>query len=179
MVPDHFGLFGLPERFQIDREELERRYLALSRELHPDRHATAAPGQRLTAVQRTTDLNHAYKVLRDDFRRAEHLLRRRGIELTAADSQDQRATVDQNLLVEILELREVLAESRIVGDQPKVGALADDVRRRCDRAWAQIRTGWEAVDRGDDAPLREIARQITCLRYYRRFLDEVEAGEEG
>jgi len=178
-VADHFGLFGLPERFEIDLVELEKRYLALSRELHPDRHATGSASERLASVQKTTDLNQAYKVLRDDFRRAEHLLRRRGIETTEADSQDQRATVESRLLVEVLELREGLAEAREASDRARVEALAADVRGRVERAWDAIRRGWREVDAGNHAPLRPILGELTALRYYRRFLDEVDAMEAG
>ena len=36
-MTDYFELLGLPRRFAVDLAELERRYLELSREVHPDR----------------------------------------------------------------------------------------------------------------------------------------------
>jgi hypothetical protein len=47
-----------------------------------------------------------------------------------------------------------------------------------DKAWKAIRTAWSLVDGGDSAPLRLIVGELTSLRYYRRFLDEVAAIEE-
>jgi molecular chaperone HscB len=177
-APDHFGLFGLPERFEIDLADLEKRYLALSRELHPDRHATGSASERLAAVQKTTDLNQAYKVLRDDFRRSEHLLHRRGIETTEAESQDRRATVESRLLVEVLELREALEDARDT-DHARVAHLKTDVEGRVRSAWSSIREGWKKVEAGDEDSLRAIVADLTALRYYRRFLDEVEQTGEG
>jgi molecular chaperone HscB len=177
-APDFFGLFGLPERFEIDAAELERRYLSLSRELHPDRHASGTPGERLAAVQRTTDLNAAYQVLRDEFKRTEHLLHRRGIETTEADSQDHRATVESSVLHEVLELREGLAEAKEANDQARIATLTAEVEARSARAWESIREGWRTVESGDASPLREIKKQLTSLRYYRRFLDEVAGLDE-
>ena len=177
-VPDHFALFGLPELFELDRAELEKRYLALSREMHPDRHATASPKERLLAVQRTTDLNLAYKTLRDDFLRAEQLLRRRGIEVSESESQDRRATVETSLLMEVMELREALSDARGAKDMAKVAELAANVRGRSEVAWAQIRTGFTEVEGGEASSLTAILAQLTALRYYRRFLEEVASMEE-
>jgi molecular chaperone HscB len=177
-VPDHFGLFGLPEKFAVDGAALERKYLELSREHHPDRHATKSPAERLAAVQRTTDLNLAYKVLRDDFARAELLLRRRGMDTSEEEAQDHRATVDTGLLMEVLELREALAEARAANDMDKVQALAADVRAHDAAAWERIGQGFAALDEGDASQLATILGALTKIRYYRRFLEEVAAIED-
>ncbi len=176
-MTDPFALFGLPERFEIDRAELERRYLAMSRELHPDRHVNASPRERLLSVERTTNLNEAYKTLRDDFRRAEHLLLCRGID-TTEQNEDHRATVDGQLLMEVLELREALAQACASSDAVKINELAVDVRGRTDRAWTELRALFQKLDAGDPAPLRSIATGMTSLRYYRRFLEEVAVIED-
>ena len=177
-IPDHFALFGLPERFGVDKQDLERRYLALSRELHPDRHAMGTPSERLVAAQRTTDLNLAYKVLRDDFARAEHILRRRGIETSEIESEDKRQTVDGGLLMEIMELREVLSEAKSARALPQVEAVRRDVQARTERAWVAIREQFDAIAEDDVASLSIVANQLTALRYYRRILEEVTTIEE-
>ncbi len=175
-TPDHFALFGLPERFELDLTELERRYLALSRELHPDRHAMGSPRERLVAVQRTTDLNLAYKVLRSEFLRAEHLLRRRGIEVAGDDAT--RQTVDGGLLMEIMELREALGDARAAKSDAQCTAVRDDVQARSDRSWHAIRSAFATLADGDEAALAAIAAQLTALRYYRRILEEISNLEE-
>ena len=65
----HFERLGLPRRFRLDAAELERTYLAKSREVHPDFTGNDPAGQRESAA-----LNEAYSTLRDPFRRAEYLL---------------------------------------------------------------------------------------------------------
>ena len=170
---DHFALFDLPARFSIDLADLEKRYLALSRQLHPDRHATAGAAQRLASVQKTTDLNEAYRTLRDDFRRAEALLRRHGIETSEDKAHDHRAAVDPSLLMEIMELREALQDARGAHDVGAIAQLNADVEARSDDAWTQIRAGFTALDEGDGSSLANITKLIISLRYYRRILDEV------
>jgi len=164
-VPDHFGLFGLPERFEIDQADLERRYRELSQKLHPDKQP---PGERLAAVQKTADLNAAYKTLRDDFSRAEHILRRHGVETSEKESHDSRQNVDPVLLMEVLELRETLEHAKDAHDRTTVEELADDVNTRTAVAWKKLRDGFV---RGHD--YGSLGKELTSLRYYRRVLDEV------
>ncbi len=71
MAPTHFDRLGLPGRFRVDADALERNYLARSREVHPD-HAGDA------ALEASAALNEAYAVVRDPFRRADYLIATRG-----------------------------------------------------------------------------------------------------
>jgi molecular chaperone HscB len=65
----HFERLGLPRRVRLDSAEMERNYLAKSREVHPDFTGNDPAGMRESAA-----LNDAYSTLRDPFRRAEYLL---------------------------------------------------------------------------------------------------------
>ena len=65
MARSYFDVLGRRARRFISPGELEKRYLTLSKQFHPDRFAKAPPRERLEAVQKTTELNDAYKVLRD------------------------------------------------------------------------------------------------------------------
>src|SRR5256885_14988905 len=69
----HFERLGLPRRFRLDPADLERNYLARSREVHPE-HA----GNDRASLEASAALNEAYSVLRDPFRRADYLLKLEG-----------------------------------------------------------------------------------------------------
>jgi molecular chaperone HscB len=176
-----FDVLGMAPSFHVSKQELEERYLALSRELHPDRHVKATPRERVVALQRTTELNDAYKVLRSDGPRAEYLLRLHGIDVgeekPASLMSDERTRVDPKLLMEVMELREALGEARVAGDEGKVAELAADVRARSAVAEREVGEGFRAFEAGDGSRLQPIAQALISLRYFRRFLDEVEAHE--
>ena len=66
---------------------------------------------------RNTELNDAYKVLQDDVKRAEYLLKLEGVDIGEEKPQSttgatKQLVVDPKLLMEIMELREALAEAR-------------------------------------------------------------------
>src|SRR5579859_641726 len=62
---DHFARLGLPMAFEIDVAELDRRYFAAQRQLHPDRFATRTARERAISQSQAVELNAAYETLKD------------------------------------------------------------------------------------------------------------------
>lgn len=182
MARDHFEVLGLPRAYHVDAADLERRYLALQKETHPDRFAKALPRERMEAVVRNTELNDAYKVLKNDIRRAEYILKLEGVDIGEEKPQSttgatKQLVVDPKLLMEIMELREALAEARSDGNDGKVAELTKDVVGRRADAMKSVDEGFTAYETGNKKVLDAIARALVSLRYYGRFMDEVEGKE--
>ena len=85
---NHFVLFGLPARFNIDLAALDQSYRKIQAEVHPDRFASAAPNERLQSLQWATLANEAYQTLKRPVSRARYLLGLHGID-TQEDSNTQ------------------------------------------------------------------------------------------
>lgn len=80
-VVDPFAAIGVPSRLKQDDADLERRFYARSRELHPDR----ADGADRAAVEaEAAALNDAYRAIKDLPSRARAWLALRGASLDAA-----------------------------------------------------------------------------------------------
>ena len=121
---NHFELFGMPERFVVDTEALERSYRALQSEIHPDRFATAGETERRLALQSSARVNEAYRALRDPIGRAQYLLSLHGIDaLSETDS-----SLAPDFLERQLERREAASEARAAGDAQALEHLLADVR---------------------------------------------------
>jgi molecular chaperone HscB len=182
MARDHFEVLGLVRAYHLDAAELESRYLALQKETHPDRFAKALPRERMEAVVRNTELNDAYKVLKHDIKRAEYLLKLEGVDIGEEKPQSttgatKQLVVDPKLLIEVMQLREELADARSEDDEAKVQALTADVKGRRQTALQIVDEGFSAYERGDRSKLDAIARALVSLRYYGRFMEEVEGKE--
>ncbi len=174
---DRFAALGVPRRFSIDLGLAESNFKKLSRQVHPDRFATADPRARKAALSRTVQLNEAWRTLKDPIRRAEYLLELAGFGLKGDDrkaggagSASREVSAPPALLMEILELREELADAQRSGDSTKVHAMAQAMRARHGDTLAALSA---ALDDGSGAKLEEAARLMVGLRYYQRFLDEV------
>jgi molecular chaperone HscB len=182
MARDYFEVFGVARVYHLDAADLESRYLALQKETHPDRFAKALPRERMEAVVRNTELNDAYKVLKHELKRAEYVLKLEGVDIgedkpQATTGATKQLVVDPKLLIEVMELREGLADARSDGDDGKVRALTADVQGRQAAAMRIVEEGFVAYDQGDKSKLDAIARALVSLRYYARFMDEVEGKE--
>jgi molecular chaperone HscB len=105
---DHFRFFGLPRKLWIEMQELESRFLKLSWKLHPDRFARAKEEEREMSLERSSQLNDAYRVLRDPVARVEYLLGLEGMRKEGATKQQ----APPELLEEVFELNESLDELR-------------------------------------------------------------------
>src|SRR4051812_3359126 len=100
MSKDYFEFLELPRNLAIDPKELEKRFYALSRQLHPDLHSRKSPAERDQAEEATAILNDAYRTLRDPVKRAEYLLKLEGFDIGEQTSKD----VPPELLEEVFEL---------------------------------------------------------------------------
>jgi hypothetical protein len=57
-----FDMFGLKISFEIDEKELENRFKALQKQLHPDKFARASEDERSASTQTSALANQAFSV---------------------------------------------------------------------------------------------------------------------
>jgi molecular chaperone HscB len=171
-VLDKFAVLGLPRSYELDEGVLDEAFRGLSRKLHPDRFARATPRERRFSLEQTTILNDAYRTLRDPVRRAEHLLALRGVKV-AGEERGGAAAMPQEFLEQALEDRERLLEAKMEGGPAAVARLAEGVRGKRQEAMDEIGRALREPS-PSDAQLRRTADLLARLRYYARYLDEVE-----
>jgi len=163
---DAFGLLGLPVRYDLDPAVIEQAYFERSREVHPDRFASAPAAERVAALSRARALNDAYQVLKRPASRAEYLLGRAGVTIGANEQ------MDPSFLMEILELREQLAEARVAHQLDEVERLQGVMATRRDAALAALPGLFARED------LAAIKDALILLRYVNRYLEECDAALE-
>ncbi len=159
-APDPFTVFGLPRSLDLDERALETRYLRLSRECHPDLHRAKDTGDCIAVLQRSAEINDAWKVLRDPWQRARALL-----DLLSPGALDRNKRLDPAFLGAALELAEEVA-----------GADADAAPALRARLQAALADDFAAVrahlQRGEhDAA----ARRLHAAHYHRKALADLDA----
>src|SRR5579862_9367724 len=105
---DYFAFFGLPQKLTISPEALESEFHKLSWKLHPDNFVRASEFERNLSLERSSELNDAYRALQDPIRRIEYLLLKLGLRKEGATKQQ----APPELLEEVFELNESLDELR-------------------------------------------------------------------
>lgn len=187
---DYFGVFGLPRKLALDAADLETRFHQLSWKLHPDNFAAASESERDLAVERSSQLNDAYRVLRDPLSRVEYLLALAG--MRKEGQQKQQAPPE--LLEEVFELNESLdelREARRAGDDPgemaalrkRLQGARENFREKLaevDLALQQLFDEWDqALEAGADAAaqrkvMERMNEALNRRSYIRNLVDSVE-----
>jgi molecular chaperone HscB len=126
---DYFSFLGLPRRLNLDIDDLERRYRALSRQFHPDYFYNASAAERRASLERSSYLNDAYRTLRNPVVRIEYLLTLEGAGRNGTD--DTEKCVPAALLEEVFALNEELDEIRAMRE---TGSKGEEWQARLDRA---------------------------------------------
>lgn len=108
MADDHFSLFDLPARFDVDVQALERAWRAVAAQVHPDRYATASPAERRVAMQWAARANEAYRQLRDPLLRARYLCEQGGVDLQT----ESNTAMNSAFLMQQMQWREMLDDAR-------------------------------------------------------------------
>ena len=74
MTQNFFEIFNLPVLFNIDIDMLNHQYRTLQKTIHPDRFVNATDAEKKQSLQKSTQINDAYQVLKDPIKRASHII---------------------------------------------------------------------------------------------------------
>ena len=166
---DYFAVFGMARQLRMDVAGLEKEFYSKSRRLHPDRFASRPPAEQEAALRASSELNDAYRTLKEPISRTQHLLSLEGIEMAEAGDdpngtpRERKPVAPPELLEEAFELNmqleEMRANKKFGEDDPQLrkdleGAKANfegmlaTLQVDLEALWAR----WEgALDGGDEA----------------------------
>jgi molecular chaperone HscB len=189
---DYFTFFGLPRKLNIDVAALEKEFYALSRKLHPDLYSTAEMREREWSLEQSSQLNDAYRTLKDPIKRTEYLLRLEGVELeeqSKSATEQARATgglkkqvVPPDLLEEVfnlnMELEELRAQKKLGEDDPalleEIGRHKIELEEKHDGMLDDLKKLWHqwdrAVDEGTEEDRRNVRDQMLDLLNRRNYI---------
>jgi molecular chaperone HscB len=166
---DPFSTLGIERTFDVDLAKVEGRHRDLSRTLHPDRHAAGGATERRVALSKAIEVNEAFRIVKDPIRRAEALFQLAGV--AVGERNEPRAAPE--LLMDMMEQREALAEARAAHDLTATRRLGASVEARAQATERALSEGFRAA-KGDAAALASLLPRLGELRFFRRFLDEVD-----
>lgn len=164
-MTDYFQLFGLPRKFDLNAQELRKKYLRLSRETHPDFFPHASETELKAIEEKSAQVNLAWKTLGDDILRLEHLLQLSGVEKDAAK-------LPQTFLMEMMDLNERVEEDGLtqqIREEIREGRhTLSEKLRNCTARYDAALTESAQIEN-----LQEAALHLLCLKYY-HWLEESE-----
>ena len=129
---DYFRFFGLNQQFNLDLPALDQAYLAIQKEVHPDRHARGSDTEQRLAMQMATFTNTAYQTLKNPIQRGLYLCKLHGV-----DAQlETNTAMPAAFLMRQMEWRESLDEQ--AEDLPSLEVLMDEVDQSKQETIAEV-----------------------------------------
>jgi molecular chaperone HscB len=174
---DYFAIFGLPRKLWIEINDLEQKFLQLSWKLHPDNFVNASEQERELSLKHSSELNDAYRTLRDPVARVEYLL---GIE-GARKEGEHKQQAPPGLLEEVFELNEFLDELREAkssgGDlsalKESLQEAENNFQEKLGEVDAQLQAAareWDAALEGDATTRKKIVARLNELLNRRSYI---------
>jgi molecular chaperone HscB len=174
---DYFSLFEMPRKLWIEMSSLEQKFLQLSWKLHPDNFVNATEQERELSLKRSSELNDAYRTLRDPIARVEYLL---GIE-GARKEGEQRQQAPPELLEEVFELNESLDELRegkasgadLAALKSRLETAEKSFQEKLGEIDSQLQTAareWDAALGSDAATRKKIMARLNELLNRRSYI---------
>ena len=166
---DYFSFFGFPRKLNVDAALLEREFYQLSRKLHPDLYSRADQREQEWSLEQSSQLNDAYRTLKDPIKRTEYLLRLEGVELeeqsksatdqARATGQVKKQVVPPDLLEEVfdlnMQLEELKMQKKMGEDDPalieEIGRQKLELEEKHEALLEELKREWTAWDRTVDS----------------------------
>jgi molecular chaperone HscB len=161
---DYFCFFGLKEQFKIDLSALEQAYLAIQKEVHPDRHARGSDADQRLAMQMATLANTALQTLKNPIQRGLYICQLHGVDAKLETNTSMPAA----FLMKQMEWRESLDEQ--AEDLPALDALMTEVQESKRDTLAEIA---QAIDGAKNyARAAELLRGLLFIDKFAVELDD-------
>lgn len=164
-----FELFELPVSYEVDLNHVQKKYMALQKQVHPDKFANASDAEKRLSMQQTSWINEAQTTLRDPVLRATYLLKLKGTDINL----ENETTMDAAFLMQQLEMRERLEHIKKEDDPlAELDAMAKELKTSTQDMMASFSASYEG-EQIDDA--REWIRKLQFMQKAKKEIDSMSA----
>jgi molecular chaperone HscB len=174
---DYFALFEMPRNLWIEIGALEQKFLQLSWKLHPDNFVNASEQERELSLKRSSELNDAYRTLRDPIGRVEYLLAIEG----QRKEGEKKQQAPPELLGEVFELNESLDELReakasgqdLAGLKSQLESAEKNFKAKLHEVDAELQAAgreWDAALKADHSERKKVMARLNELLNRRSYI---------
>ena len=163
---DYFEFFEIPRQLALDTADLEKRFYALSRKLHPDLFSRKSAREQQYSLDASAVLNDAYRVLKEPVARAMYVLKQEGLDIGEQGTKE----VPPELLEEVFELNMALEDEDAAPQVEEALHRFQAMRQEIDTALQMKFALWDA---SHDAPsLGEVRALLNRRKYITNLIDK-------
>ncbi len=102
---NYFELFDIPASLQVDKNTLAKKYFELQKKFHPDFFSNATEYEQANALEQSSEVNKALKVLKNNNETIKYVLKLKGLL-----EEEEKYQLPPGFLMEVMELNEELSD---------------------------------------------------------------------
>jgi molecular chaperone HscB len=103
---NYFELFDIPVSLKVDKNSLAQKYFELQKKYHPDFFTQANEYEQAEALEKSSEINKALKVLKNEMETIKYVL-----QLNNLLEEEEKYQLPPAFLMEVMELNEELSEN--------------------------------------------------------------------
>lgn len=175
---DHFSLFGLPKKMNLDSSLLEQKFFDLSKKLHPDFFGNANTTEKIRSLDATTRINEAKRILGDRILRMIYL-----VELESGKLKENDSSPPADLLEDILDAQETAAELECCLEEDRAKELKCRVlaAKECfetfsksqNKTLEEYASTWDDIVDGKSLPTNDLVDKIRLVLSLRNYIENI------
>ncbi len=153
MKRNYFKIFNIEEKFEIDEDLIEDKYLEFQRNFHPDKAG-------IDEIEKSIEINEGYEILLDDLRRGAHLLFLGGVNV---ENDSVAPKVDQACLMKAFEIQEDIESA----DTKRILEIKDEMKKEIKQLFLEFSNMIEKKN------FEKAAQILMKVKYFSKTLKEI------
>ena len=167
---NYFELYGLPVLMKVNLEEIKQKFYQLSRQYHPDYHAQADEIAQGDILQKSADVNRAYKVFQTTDDTIRYVL-----QLKDLLHDEEKYELDPEFLMEVMEINEDLMELETGDNKEAVEKCLEKTKELLNQIYKDVAPIIENYKEGvtTEEELLQVKSYYYKKKYLQRILDKI------
>jgi molecular chaperone HscB len=158
---NYFELFGIPVTLNPDPKKLRSRFIELSREFHPDFHMQADNAAKSGMLEKSAQINKAWKTFQDQDATIRYVLMSKGLM-----AEEEKYELPPDFLMQVLEINEQVMDG--AANDPALSGVLEEIQKEIyDPVHGIIENYSEAVHTEKEL------LQVKEYYYKKRYLDRI------
>jgi len=163
---NYFELYGLPVLMKVDVAEIKVRFYELSRQYHPDFHTNAEEKDQAVVLEKSADVNNAYKIFQNTDDTIKYVL-----QLKNLIYEEEKYELDPEFLMEVMDINEELMELETGADDESLEACILKTKELLTQIYQDVAPIVENYR--DDAITEKELLQVKGYYYKKKYLQRI------
>ena len=166
---NYFELYEIPVSLQPDKQLVKQKFYELSRKYHPDFFTTASDDEQAEVLERSSEVNRAFKVLQNTDATIKYVLQQKGLL-----EEEEKYQLPNDFLMEVLELNEQLMDAKMEEDATQLANLKSSINELQTTIYAPVKEIVEHYAEG--VTTEEELLQVKAYYFKKKYLDRILEG---